>query len=53
GGLVNAGQTLRARARQMRVTNQNREIEYEGEALLWQGENRLRAPVIRIDRQQN
>lgn len=53
GGMVRGDQTLRARAQKMRVTNQNREIEYEGEALLWQGENRLRAPLIRIDRQQN
>ncbi len=53
GGIVRGDQTMRARARQMRVTNQNREIEYEGEALLWQGENRLRAAVIHIDRQQN
>lgn len=53
GGLVQAGETLRARAQTMRVTNDNREIEYSGEALMWQGENRLRASVIRIDRQKN
>jgi len=53
GGLVNAGETLRAQARTMRTRNENREIEYEGEALLWQGENRLRAPLIRINREKN
>lgn len=53
GGLVRGGETLRARAQTMRVRNANREIEYEGEALMWQGENRLRAPLIRIDREKN
>jgi lipopolysaccharide export system protein LptA len=53
GGLVRSGEALRARAQTMRVRNNNREIEYEGEALLWQGENRLRAPLIRIDRGKN
>lgn len=53
GGLMQAGETLRARAQTMRVRNDNREIEYEGDALMWQGENRLRAPIIRIDRQKN
>lgn len=53
GGLVRGSETLRARAHTMRVRNDNREIEYEGEALMWQGENRLRAPLIRIDRERN
>lgn len=50
GGLVRADQTLRAQARTMRTRNNNQEIEYEGDALMWQGENRLRARLIRIDR---
>ncbi|GAB4411858.1 MAG: hypothetical protein OHK0021_20590 [Bryobacter sp.] len=41
-----------ATANRMRVREDNSRIEYEGNAVLWQGENRLRAERIEIHRKQ-
>ena len=44
---------LHARAKKMRSTDNNMEIRYEGNAVLWQGANRLEADVVQIDRENN
>ncbi|HSB17036.1 MAG TPA: LPS export ABC transporter periplasmic protein LptC [Bryobacteraceae bacterium] len=49
-GLISSGQPLQARADRMSTTGQNRRIRYEGDAVAWQGGNRIRADVIEIDR---
>lgn len=49
-GLISASQPLQARATQMFTTDRNRRIRYAGDAVTWQGGNRIRADVIEIDR---
>ncbi len=39
-----------ATADRMQARDQNTRIQYDGNAVMWQGENRLRAPHIEIDR---
>jgi lipopolysaccharide export system protein LptA len=44
------GTPTQATADRMEVRDENQKIRYEGNAVLWQGENRLRAQRIDIDR---
>ncbi len=50
GGMLAEDEPLHARARKMRSTDDNFQIRYEGNAVLWQGANRLEADVVEIDR---
>jgi lipopolysaccharide export system protein LptA len=50
GGLLSEDEPLQARARKMVSADKNTRIHYEGEAVAWQGANRLNADVIDIDR---
>lgn len=43
-------EVTQATADRMEAREQNTKIRYQGNAVMWQGENRLRAPVIDIDR---
>ncbi|MBE0657109.1 MAG: LPS export ABC transporter periplasmic protein LptC [Bryobacteraceae bacterium] len=49
-GMLDARQSLQARAEKMRVTEKNQRIVYEGEVLMWQAGSRLRGKRIEIDR---
>jgi len=53
GGMLSQDEPLHARAKKMRSTDNNTEIRYEGNAVLWQGANRLEADVVQIDRENN
>ena len=44
-------QPMQATARRMTAANGNRLVDYEGDAVLWQGANRLQADRVRIDRE--
>ena len=50
GGMLAEDEPLHARARKMSSTDNNYQIRYEGNAVLWQGANRLEADVVDIDR---
>jgi lipopolysaccharide export system protein LptA len=50
-GLLASGEPIQATATQMRATENNRRILYEGKALMWQGPNRIQGDRIRIDRE--
>ncbi len=43
-------QPLQAKARRMYTANRNEKIHYEGQAVLWQGANRVWADTVDIDR---
>ena len=45
-----SGELTQATADRMEMREKNAKIRYEGNAVMWQGENRLRAPRIDIDR---
>ncbi|WP_031497447.1 LptA/OstA family protein [Bryobacter aggregatus] len=45
-----SGEVTQATAERMEMRDKNTKIHYEGNAVMWQGENRLRAPRIDIDR---
>lgn len=49
-GLPGGEETLQATAAKMTTRNRNQWIQYEGNAKLWQGANRLHAEVATIDR---
>lgn len=49
-GLLEPGEPVHAAAARMVVTRGRTNIVYEGDAVLWQGANRLEAPRIEIDR---
>ncbi len=51
-GLLESGEPVHAAATSMVVTRNRTNIVYEGDAVLWQGANRLEAPRIEIDRTQ-
>ncbi|MBI4889822.1 MAG: hypothetical protein HY821_04295 [Acidobacteria bacterium] len=51
GGMLSASEPLNARAASMTTANRNQRIRYDGSALLWQGNNRLRASTVLIDRE--
>ena len=40
---------MQAKAARMTSTDDNRQIRYEGDALMWQGSNRMQADRIDID----
>jgi lipopolysaccharide export system protein LptA len=50
GGMLDENEPLHARARKMISTDNNYEVRYEGNAVLWQGANRLEGDVVEIDR---
>jgi lipopolysaccharide export system protein LptA len=49
-GMLSGDAPLQARAQKMRTSDGNRQISYEGEAVLWQGSNRIEANRVDIDR---
>jgi lipopolysaccharide export system protein LptA len=53
GGMLSADEPLHARAKKMRSTDKNLQIRYDGNAVLWQGANRLEGDVVEIDRDDN
>ena len=50
GGLLAEDEPLHAKARLMTSTDSNQQVRYEGNAVLWQGANRLQADAVEIDR---
>ncbi len=42
---------IQAQARKMQSTNRNRSIHYEGDAVMWQGANRIQGDTLDIDRE--
>lgn len=52
GGMVERGEPLRATAERMRVEEGNNRVLFEGNAVLWQGEMRLRGQRVRIFRKE-
>jgi lipopolysaccharide export system protein LptA len=53
GGMLSEDEPLHARARKMVSTDNNLDIRYEGDAVLWQGADRLEAETVEIDRDKN
>ena len=51
GGMLSEDEPMHARARKMRSTDNSQKIRYEGNAVLWQGANRLEADTVEIDRE--
>jgi len=49
-GLLESGEPIHAAAERMAVTGKRAKIVFEGEAVIWQGADRLEAPRIEIDR---
>ncbi len=49
--MLDATRTMQARADQMQTRDNNSSIFYEGNAVMWQGANRISANVIHIDRE--
>jgi lipopolysaccharide export system protein LptA len=50
GGMLDENEPLHARAKKMISTDNNNQVRYEGNAVLWQGANRLEGDVVEIDR---
>ena len=50
GGMLDEDEPLHARAKKMISTDNNLLVRYEGNAVLWQGANRLEGDVVEIDR---
>jgi lipopolysaccharide export system protein LptA len=53
GGMLDENEPLHARAKKMISTDNNLQVRYEGNAVLWQGANRLEGDVVEIDRDNN
>jgi lipopolysaccharide export system protein LptA len=51
GGLLSEDEPLHARAKKMHSSDNSQQIRYEGNAVLWQGANRLEADTVEIDRE--
>jgi lipopolysaccharide export system protein LptA len=51
GGMLSEDEPLHARAKKMHSTDNSQQIRYEGNAVLWQGANRLEADTVEIDRE--
>ena len=49
-GMLSAGEALQGRSAALTVTERNRKLHYQGNAVLWQAASRLQADNIRIDR---
>src|SRR6202020_2143891 len=50
GGMLSEDEPLHARANKMISKDNNLDIRYEGDAVLWQGADRLEADTVEIDR---
>jgi lipopolysaccharide export system protein LptA len=50
GGMLDQDEPLHARAQKMISKDNNLDIRYEGNAVLWQGADRLEADTVEIDR---
>ncbi len=50
-GLLSGDEPMQAKAARMTSTARNQVIHYEGNAILWQGPNRIQADRVDIDRQ--
>src|SRR5204863_4275705 len=50
GGMLSEDEPLHATANKMFATDNNTQVRYDGNALAWQGANRLQADIIEIDR---
>ena len=50
GGMLDEDEPLHAKAKKMSSTDNNLLVRYEGNAVLWQGANRLQADEVEIDR---
>jgi len=50
GGMLDQNEPLHARAKKMISKDNNLDIRYEGDAVLWQGADRLEADTVEIDR---
>lgn len=53
GGMLSEDEPMHARARKMVSKDNNLVIRYEGNAVLWQGADRLEAETVEIDRDNN
>jgi lipopolysaccharide export system protein LptA len=53
GGMLSEDEPLHARAKKMISRDNNLDIRYEGDAVLWQGSDRLEAETVEIDRNEN
>ena len=53
GGLLSEDEPMHAKAKKMSSTDNNLQVRYEGNAIAWQGNDRLEADVIEIDRDNN
>jgi len=53
GGMLSEDEPLHARAKKMISKDNNLDIRYEGDAVLWQGSDRLEAETVEIDRNEN
>ncbi len=53
GGMLSEDEPLHARAKKMVSKDNNLDIRYEGDAVLWQGADRLEADTVEIDRDNN
>jgi lipopolysaccharide export system protein LptA len=51
GGMLSEDEPLHARAKKMSSMDNSQRIRYEGNAVLWQGANRLEADSVEIDRE--
>src|SRR5579864_2857387 len=51
GGMLSEDEPLHARAKKMSSSDNSQLIRYEGNAVLWQGANRLEADTVEIDRE--
>jgi lipopolysaccharide export system protein LptA len=51
--MLSNDQPMHARARKMVSTSKNQHIKYDGDAVLWQGANRLQGDFVEIDREQS
>jgi lipopolysaccharide export system protein LptA len=53
GGMLSEDEPLHARAKKMISKDNNLDLRYEGNAVLWQGADRLEAETVEIDRDNN
>jgi lipopolysaccharide export system protein LptA len=51
--MLSGDDPLQAQAQRMESKNRNREIHYQGNALMWQGANRIQADTIDLDREKH
>jgi len=49
-GLLSSDEALEAKAARMTTTQRNQRVRYEGNAVVWQGANRIQAAWVEIDR---